>query len=117
MGLLPRRQVNKSTFPTIKMIEIDETKERWWFPNPIEKVTSEQKTEIMAAVLAMLTRATFETHIYEIDGKIYQQGDGCPTGLRPSGPISRLVMDFWVDELKQIEATTIELNRINPVQF
>merc|ERR1711954_396905 len=35
----------------------------------------------------------------------------------PRGPISRVVMDFLVYELKQIEATTTELNRISPVQF
>ena len=43
--------------------------------------------------------------------------EGCPTGLRPSGPISRIVMDFWVKEIKQIEAKSGELVRLNPVMF
>ena len=71
----------------------------------------------MAAVLHVMVRTTFETHIYECEGVIYSQGDGCPTGLRPSGPISRIVMDFWVKEIKSIEAKSKELSRINPVMF
>ena len=31
------------------------------------------------------------------EGDIYLQIEGCPTGLRPSGQISRLVMDKWTE--------------------
>ena len=71
----------------------------------------------MATVLAVIVRTTFETLLYECEGKIYLQSEGCPTGLRPSGPISRIVMDFWVKEMKQIEAKSRELVRLNPVMF
>ena len=71
----------------------------------------------MAAVLAMMVKATFQTHIYECEGEIYQQIEGCPTGLRPSGPISRLFMDRWVKDLRRVEAESKELQRINPIMF
>ena len=80
-------------------------------------MTTEQTREIMAAVMAMMVQATFETHIYEVEGETYQQLDGCPAGLRPSGPISRIVMDFWVEQIRQLEAQTAELKRINPIKF
>ena len=55
--------------------------------------------------------------MYECEGEIYQQADGCPAGLRTSGPISRVCMDYWVKELKNIEQITGELYRNNPVNF
>ena len=57
----------------MKTIKMDEQKERWWFPTPIEKITPSQLKEIMAAVLAMMVQATFETQIYEVEGQIYKQ--------------------------------------------
>ena len=59
----------------------------------------------------------FETHVYECEGELYQQVDGCPTGLRPSGPISMVTMDKWLKEMRKIEAVSKELTRINPVMF
>ena len=64
-----------------------------------------------------MVRTTFETHLYECEGRIFHQNDGCPTVLRPSGPISRIVMDFWVKELREIEEKSRELIRLNPVMF
>ena len=80
-------------------------------------ISQQRKKEVMAAVLSVMTRITFETHVYECEGDIYLQGDGCPTGLRPSGPISRIVMDFWITEIRDIVAKSRELARINPVMF
>ena len=65
----------------------------------------------------MMVKATFQMHIYEREWEIYQQVEGCPTGLRPSGPISRLFMDNWVRYLRRIEAEIKELQRINPIMF
>merc|ERR1711954_158290 len=75
------------------------------------------KIKIMASVLAVMVQATFQTHIYECEGDIHLQIEGCPTGFRPSGPISRLVMDKWVRELHRIEAESKGLERINPLKF
>ena len=99
------------------MVNIDENKDRWWLPTPLNLISAQRKREIMATVLAVMVRTTFETHLYECEGKIFHQNDGCPTGLKPSGPISRIVMDFWVKELREIEEKSRELIRLNPVMF
>merc|ERR1711954_394293 len=52
VGVLPRRQAKQNKFPTIKTVKVDEQKERWLFPSPIELITTEQTREIMAAVMA-----------------------------------------------------------------
>ena len=88
VDILPRRQCNKNKYPTIATVNLDETKDRWWFPTPLKLISQQRKKEVMAAVLSLMTQTTFETHVYECEGDIYLQGDGCPTGLRPSGPIS-----------------------------
>ena len=64
-----------------------------------------------------MVKVTFETLMFEWDGKIYLQGEGCPTGLRPSGPISRIVMDFCVKEMKFLEEKAKTLAILNPVMF
>ena len=71
----------------------------------------------MAEVLGQMVKATFETHMYKWDGNIYSQTEGCPTGLRVSGPISRMTMDKWVIELQKIEELSKALTMINPVQY
>ena len=70
----------------------------------MDLVPKERMKEVIAAVMALM-RATFETHVYECEGRIYQQMDGCPTGLRPSGPISRVVMDFWINAIRDMNAS------------
>ena len=105
VGVLPRRNSKRKTKPpTILTVEEDEKYEHWWYPTPVGLLTKDQKKNIMATVLAVMVQTTFQTHIYECEGVIYQQTDGCPTGLRPSGPISRICMDKWVNEMRRIEA-------------
>ena len=64
-----------------------------------------------------MVKITFETHLFEWNGEIYIQGEGCPAGLRTSGPISRIVMDYWVKEMKLLEEKANTLAKINPVMF
>ena len=79
--------------PTILTVEVDSMKERWHYPTPPSFLTPEQKTKILAAILGKMVQITFSYHYYEFDGKIYHQEGGCPTGLRPVGPISRILLD------------------------
>ena len=79
------------------------------------KLTEDQKDDIMAEVLGQMVKATFETHMYEWDGNTYSQTEGCPTGLRVSGPISRMTMEKWVIELQKIEELSKALTMINPI--
>ena len=42
---------------------------------------------------------------------------GGPTGLRASGPVSRILMDYWIDQLLQIAKNTQMLKVQNPVKY
>ena len=117
VDILPRRQSNKNKFPTIATVNVDENKDRWWLPTPLTLIPIQRKREIMATVLAVMLGTNFETHLSECEGRVYLQNEGCPTGLRPSGPISRICMDFWAKELKNIEDKSVELVRLNPVMY
>ena len=58
-----------------------------------------------------------ERYIIQNRSYPYIQQEGCPTGLRPSGPISRIYMDFWVKMLKEIEEMAKTLHTLNPISF
>ena len=53
--------INK--FPTMATVNLDETKDRWWLPCPLELISKQRKKDIMAAVLHVMVRTMFETHI------------------------------------------------------
>ena len=57
------------------------------------------------------------TILFEWEGAVYLQGEGCPTRLRPSGPLSRIVMDHWVQEMKLLEEKANTLAIVNPILF
>ena len=46
----------------------------------------------------------FSTHFYEWNGEIYLQTEGCPMGVRPSGPASRLLVDEVVEEIIPVKS-------------
>ena len=79
--------------PTIATVEVDQKKERWRYPTPPEALSTDQKVDILASVLGKMVEVVFSYHYYEFDGKIYHQEGGGPTGLRPSGPASRILLD------------------------
>ena len=41
--------------------------------------------------------------------------DGGPIGLRATGPVSRIIMDHWREEIKTLEENNRVVSRINPV--
>ena len=110
-GILPRRVVNKNKPPTIKTVELDQFKERWWYPTKVDKLTEEQKRLLIGCVLEQLTKLVFRTHYYEWEGTLYRQKFGGPIGLRASGPIGRILMDFWANKiLKQVRNVVIKVS-------
>ena len=48
---------------------------------------------------------------------MYRQVAGGPIGLRASGPIGRILMDYWAKQIRKMAEVTQELYRINPVGF
>ena len=98
-------------------MKVDAKEERFWFPKPIKFLTGDDKKLIIACIAEQLVKLVFGTHYYVWNGSIYHQKEGCPMGVESSCPVSRIVMDAWASEVKDIEAKTRELHRINPVQF
>ena len=49
--------------------------------------------------MEQLVRLIFSTHFYEWEGKLYRQVSGGPIGLRATGMVARVIMDFWVDQI------------------
>ena len=84
---------------------------------PPEKLDQHQEKALIAAVILKLAQVIFETHVYEWNGKLYLQTKGCPTGLRPSGPLSRLVMGKWRKGTIDKAELCTALATINPIKF
>ena len=96
--------------PTIKTAETDEKKERWYYPTPPGKLTAPQKKRLLGCILQQMIKVIFTTHIYEFDGQLYLQLAGGPMGLRSSGPLSRIFMDKWMEDME-------EMAILNPVKY
>ena len=105
------------TKPTIATVEVDETKERWRYPTPPKDLDEEQKRRVSGAVISQLVTVIFSHHYYEINREIHRQVKGGPTGLRPTGPVSRIVLDWVISQIKEISTKSEPLHAINPVMF
>ena len=64
-----------------------------------------------------MMKCVFTTHIYEFNGQLYKQKEGGPTGLRASGPLSRILMDEWAKRMDELERRSQDLHVINPVLY
>ena len=64
-----------------------------------------------------MVRLVFSTHFYEWEGRFYQQLNGGPIGLRATGPVARIMMDWWARKIREIEEKSQLLAQINPVMF
>ena len=115
--ILPKRLAKSGSHPTIKTFHVDEQKERWSYPHPVDFLTLELKRNIVANIIEQMMIEPFETHVYEWEGKLYLQMAGGPIGLRSSGPVARILMDFWISELLEIADRCNSKHTKNPVNF
>ena len=102
--------------PSILSVETD-TKKHWHYPTEVNALSKDQKTEVIAAVVGQMVKVVFNYHYYEFEGQIYHQESGGPTGLTPSGPCSRILLDWVIKEMKGIAEKSVILHVINPVSF
>ena len=116
-GLLPRRVTRQGPNPTLRSHLREPEKNRWWFPKKIADLTEKEKKTTAACVIQQMILATFQSHVYEWDGNIYQQADGGPIGLRSTQPVARILMDYWAETIQEISEKTQALKTLNPVQF
>ena len=95
-GILPRQLKKQGGPPSILTVESDQSRERWWYPVPPDSLSHEQKQLLLGLVMEQLVRLIFSTHFYEWEGRLYKQVSGGPIGLRATGMVARINMDFWV---------------------
>ena len=115
--VIPRRLRKHGSSPTVLTAEVDEKRERWWYPVTPGKLSLEQKRKVMASVVQQMVKITFATHFYEWEGQIYQQVRGGPIGLRATGPVSRILMDYWAEQVRSQVERCNTLADINPVRY
>ena len=87
--------------------------EQWIFKKVT--LTKDEKREVIATVVKIITKAMFKTHVYSFGGKVYRQVNGGPIGLRSTCSVARLVMkvwdDKWLENLKNLMVKIEEATR------
>ena len=84
-------------------MDLEEKLDRWWFPRTPSTFNNEEKKLIIGCIVQQLIKQVFGSHFYMFDNRIYQQKYGCPMGLSGSCPVSRIVMDHLLREIRKIE--------------
>ena len=69
---------------------------------PPRDPTKEEKVKLFAAALEIAVRTIFKLHTYQFGGKLYQQSEGGPIGLRLTGACAKLVMASWSRKVNKI---------------
>ena len=86
---------------------------KWQFKKTRFSETEERR--LLAKVIEILVRTTFKHHVYQFEGHFYIQRRGGSIGLRLTGVVATLVMNYWGDEFdKLLRRNNIEtyLNKI-----
>ena len=65
-------------------------------------ITDSMKRRLLAKVVKVGVRKVVQNHVYMWKGDYWLQGLGVPTGLRLSGIIGRVTMDFWKVEMARL---------------
>ena len=102
--IIPRRRYNHGTRPDVTGNEVlgkdSDDEVRWVFPP--RDPTKEEKVKLFAAALEIAVRTIFKLHTYQFGGKLYQQSEGGPIGLRLTGACAKLVMASWSRKVNKI---------------
>ena len=103
MGMIiPRRIATSGKDPTVLTAEKDEKVDRWQWAKPIEAYTNHEKKKIMGKITQIMVRATFSTHHYKWNGRIFKQMSGGPIGLRATGSVAKCTMDEWIAKFRKM---------------
>ena len=73
---------------------------RWVFPP--RDPTEAEKINLWAAALEIGIKRSFSTHTYQFGGKLFQQAEGGPIGMRLTGACARIVMGVWSRTVNEI---------------
>ena len=106
---VPKRKYRKGTRPGIntketvgkkKEGESEELVTKWEFSRT--DFTEMEKRNLLAKVVEIAVRTTFRNHLYQFEGKMRVQAEGGPIGLRLTGVVARIVMDYWARKFKEL---------------
>ena len=105
--VLPRRRYRTGTRPGLTgegpLGYQRGDQEQWIFPSVT--LTQEEKRLLLATVIELATKAMFTHHYYGFAGKMFQQLEGGPIGLRGTCTIARLCMQvfdrIWWDKVEK----------------
>ena len=86
-------------------------------PWSLESLDKEQKRLITGSLIYQLVKQTFTTHVYMWEGEIYLQVKGAPIGLRASGIVVWILMDWWARRFKELANKATAKHEINPVAY
>ena len=78
------------------------------------KLEESQKRLLLGCLVEQLVRLVFSRHFYKWEGEIYRQISGGPIGLRASGVVGHILMDFWVKVIKKKSAESQIQHSKNP---
>ena len=96
--VLPQRRYKKGTRPGLTgsgPLGAEAGDEKQWEFGPSPALTEMDKKLVMSEVLRLATEIMFETHLYNFNGRSYNQREGGPIGLRSTCALSRVVMGRW----------------------
>ena len=116
-GILQRKNTKVGRKATIRSVGTDDIRDRWWYPAPPESLTKEQKKKVLGCVIQQMVLCVFSSHFYEWNGEIFKQEDGGPQGLRSTQPVSRIIMDFWVKEILELQDISRTLHKHKPIMY
>ena len=82
--VLPKRRYSRGTRPGLKGVGPQGgtrgDQEQWVFPHV--RLRPHEKALLVATVVEMATEAMFQHHFYNFGGRMFQQMEGGPIGLR-----------------------------------
>ena len=108
-GIVPRRKFRRGTRPGIttketkgqKKEEEEEEKITKWVYDRIVFTEDEQR-QLLAKVMEVAVRTTFRNNLYQFEGQMRVQAAGGPIGLRLTGAVARVVMDYWAKRFREM---------------
>ena len=104
--MLPKRRKKQGVTPGMTGANIraqeDDPEAQWRFPKKEEMLTELEKRKIRARVAEIGVRVLFENFTYRWGGDTYKQSSGGPIGCRVTMAVSRLVMQDWAENYREV---------------
>ena len=68
---------------------------------------------LLAKVVELATVTTFQTHFYQWGGRIYQQSEGGPIGLKATGTVAKMAREMLVRKYQEaVEKAGMKIHQL-----